>query len=339
MKIDILCNDGSPLGVTPHAIWGDNFRIGVGGAEYGLLTMCEEWTKAGQTIRLYNNPQGNNAFFEQLPIGAFHPNDDRDVLIIFRSPNPRAIPAKGLKVWWSCDQQTVGNFAEYANFVDRIVCISPYHARYFQSRYSITNTTVIDLPIRLDDFEGLKFQKIHNRLIFMSVPARGLDNLLRIYPMIRRDMPDASVTITSDYRLWGSGAGNENFRRGWIRQDNVRFLGAIPRGRLIEEEMQADLLVYTCNYDELFCITVAEAQCVGAYPVTSSIGALETTNMGTLIHLDANNPAHDRLYADTVLELLFDRPKLEVKRAKNKVEARLRFAPANILKQWDEVFK
>lgn len=338
MNIDLLCNDGSPLGVTSKTIWGDKFRVGLGGAEYGLITMCEEWTKAGHVVRLYNDPKEPNEIFEQLPIEAFRPSDNRDILIIFRSPNPRAVPAKGLKVWWSTDQQTVGDFVEFSKFVDKIVCISPYHARYFQNRYNIVDTTVIDLPIRLDDFEGLRFDRVHNRILFASVPARGLDNLLRMYPLIQRDLPEISVTITSDYRLWGVPPSNEQFRVGWLRKENVRYLGAIPRAQLIEEELQADLLFYPCNYDELFCITVAEAQCAGAYPITSSIGALETTNMGTVINVDPNNPAYDRLYVDTVLDLLFDRSMLEVRRAKNKVEAKLRFAPANILKQWEQVF-
>lgn len=340
MRIDLLCNDGSPLGVTSRTIWGDNFRVGTGGAEYGLLTMCEEWTKAGHTVRLYNDPKEKNAsLFEQFPVGAFHPNDDRDILIIFRSPNARAIPANGLKIWWSCDQQTVGNFNEFANYVDKIVCISEYHSNYFKSRYNITNATVIDLPIRLGDFEGLKFERVKNRIIFTSVPARGLENMLRVYKILKQEKPEVSMTITSDYRLWGVGASNEQFRMKWMHQSDVRYLGAIPRGQLIEEQLQADLMVYPCNYDELFCIAVAVAQCAGLYPVTSSIGALETTNMAKLLFVDADNPACDRLYVDTVLELLSDRSRLEVLRTKNKFEARARFAPENILRQWEEVFK
>src|SRR3989304_5369004 len=254
MKIDILVNDGSPRLVTSKMLWGDKHQIGLGGAEYALITMAEEWTKAGNEVRLYNDPIELNASpFEQFLIKAFNPNDDRDVLIVFRSPNLRAIPAKGLKVWWSCDQQTVGNFAEFSHYVDRIVCISPYHAHYFKSRYGITNTTVIDLPVRLDDFVGLKFPKVPNRLIFMSVPARGLDNLLRIYPIINESWPD-----------------------------------------------------------------------------------VETTNIGTVLDVDADNPSNDKFFANTVLELLEDRNILEIKRAKNKVLAKIRFAPENILKQWQE---
>lgn len=341
MKIDILTSDGSPLGVTSKTLWGDGFRVGLGGSEYSLITLAEEWTKAGHTVRLYNDPRERNASsFEQLPTSAYNPSDDRDVIIVFRSPNLKVIPSKGLKVWWSCDQQTIGNFAEFSNAVDKIVCISPCHADYFKTRYNITNTTVIDLPIRLDDFAGLKFDRVKNRLIFTSVPARGLENMLRIYKILKQEKPEVSMTITSDYRLWGVGASNEQFRMKWMHQQDVRYLGAIPRSQLLEEQLQSDLFIYPSNYQELFCISAAEAQCAGLYPVTSSTGALETTNMGTVLNVNADNPACDRLYVDTVLELLSNRNILEIKRAENKVKAKIRFAPERVLETWQkEIFE
>ena len=38
--IHVLANDGSPLGVTEKSIFGEDGRVGVGGAELALLTMC-----------------------------------------------------------------------------------------------------------------------------------------------------------------------------------------------------------------------------------------------------------------------------------------------------------
>lgn len=341
MKIDIITTDGSPLGVTSRTLWGDNFRIGLGGSEYALITLCEEWTKVGYDVTLYNDPFEPNASpFKQLKRSDFAPQQDRDILIVFRSPSAKAIPAKGLKVWWSCDQKTIGDFAGYAKYMDKIVCISDCHSRYFAANYGITNTIVIDIPIRLQDFEGLKFERIKNRLIFTSVPARGLDNMWRIYPLIQKAVPEAEMIITADYRLWGVAPSNEQFRVKWMHRNNVNYMGAISRGHLIEEQMKADLLVYPCNYEELFCVAVAEAQCLGAYPVTSDSGALEKTNMGTIVYGNSDNSACDSQFADTVIALLQDRKVLEIKRAENKLKARLRFAPENILAQWDtKVFK
>ena len=66
-----------------------------------MLTMCEEWHKAGHEVVLYNNPMtANGSPFEQRNISAFDPNENRDILVIFRSPSPRSFGAKGLKMWW-----------------------------------------------------------------------------------------------------------------------------------------------------------------------------------------------------------------------------------------------
>ena len=88
MIIHLLCRDGSPLGCTSRDIYGEGQRgIGVGGSELALLTMCEEWTKAGHEVVLYNNPLELNASsFEQRHVKWYRPKDERDVLIVFRTP-------------------------------------------------------------------------------------------------------------------------------------------------------------------------------------------------------------------------------------------------------------
>lgn len=342
MKIHILTTDGSPLGVTLKDLWGEGNRgIGLGGSEYALMTMCEEWHKAGHELVLYNNPMtANGSPFEQRGISTFDPNENRDVLIIFRSPSPRSYGAKGLKVWWSCDQETIGNFAEFAGTVHKIVCISPRHAQYFRERYGIQNTTVIDIPVRISDFDNLfSMVKIPNRLIFTSVPGRGLDNLLRIFPAIQQAIPDASLAITSDYRLWGVPASNEQFIYRWSGKPNTIYFGALPRIRYLEELMKSQITLYPCNYDELFCVSIAESQYAGSYPITSACGALPTTNMGMVIDTpNPDFPQSDRLFIDATIGLLQDTERLEKAQFGTYLKASERFSPTRILEEWDKVF-
>jgi glycosyltransferase involved in cell wall biosynthesis len=336
--IHVLCNDGSPIGVTSKTIWGDSQMVGVGGSEYALLTLCEEWTKVGHTVVLFNDPRERNASpFEQRFIAQFDVNDKRDILINFRSPNWRTTKVHGcLKCWWSTDQLSVGNYRDFAPNVDKIVLISPRHADYFSQTYGINNSIVIDLPVRTHDYEGIKEEKVKNRIIFTSVPARGLDNLQRIYPLILRDVPDASLVITSDYRLWGSGAGNEHFRVKWMNIPNVDFVGAVPRTQLIREQLKSQITLYPSNYDELLCVAIAESQYAGSYTVTSATGALPTTNMGLVLKYDANDSRYDYLFAEEVIKLLTcSKDLLEQMQYKLHLKAKERFSPERILKEWD----
>lgn len=329
LKIDILCNDGSPLGVSESDIYGQGFRIGVGGAELALLTLCAEWTKAGHTVTLFNNPNGGTSSFKQEEIHKFKPQDNRDILIIFRSPNYLAADAKGRKIWWSCDQYTIGNFSDFAHRVDKIITISPFHAEFFQNTYQIKNSITIDLPVRVDEY-NLDIPKIDNRLIFCSVPDRGLGYLAQIFPKIKKEIPDASLVITSDYRLWGvPEPRNEQFIRQFMGMDGVRFIGAVSRQELVKEQLSAQIQTYPCIYDELFCYAVAECQVAGTLPITTKHAALETTNGGYFSSIDN--------FADDTISFLTN-PRLKQFQEEIKFMATQRFSPSQILKHWDKVF-
>jgi hypothetical protein len=201
MNIDILCNDGSPLGISLQDLWGAGRRgVGVGGSEYALLTMCEGWFNAGHRVRLYNDPlDPRGSPFGQFPIKDFnHRDKSRDVLITFRSPNEKAVVSTGLKVFWSCDQYTVGDYTKFAPTMDKVVCISDFHKDYFQRVYNIQDAVAIDLPVRTQDFAEMVIEKHPKRLIFTSVPDRGLNFLRDSWMGIKTAHPEASLVITSE---------------------------------------------------------------------------------------------------------------------------------------------
>lgn len=336
LVIHILCREGSPLKVTSKSIWGEDGRIGVGGAELTLLTMCEEWTKAGHQVILYNDPKPPRASpFEQRYIANFTPYDHRDILIIFRSPTDKANDAYGKKVWWSHDQQTTGNFAEFSKCVHQIVTVSPFHANYFKQRYGIEQVEIIENPVRVDDYNQ-KFERISHRFLFSSVPKRGLDILLKLWPEIKAVFSDASLVITSDYRLWNSPFPlNEEFRSQAMGLKDVKFRGAVLRKQLIEEQLKADVLAYPCIYEELMCIAVAEAEVSGAFPITSTVGALGTTNMGMTVEGDPYSKAWQQEFLGKIYDFL-KFPNREWYRTELQKKAIERFCPANIMQQWDD---
>jgi glycosyltransferase involved in cell wall biosynthesis len=340
MKIDVLCNDGSPLGVTEASIEGTDGRMGVGGAELALLTMCRAWAYYGNDLTLYNNPNNPLAStFKQKAIVEFDPNEDRDILIIFRSPNDRALNAKGKKIFWSCDQQTVGDFRVLASQVDKVVTISPRHNQYFKDMYGITNSICIDLPVRTWEYNE-PIEKVSHRCIFTSMPDRGLMELRAAWPRIVKEVPDASLVITSDWRLWAEWQTEEavrTYRLAWAQHPNVEYRAAIKRSELVKVQMSADLHLYPCVYDELFCIAVAESQVAGAFPVTSDIGSLGTTNMGRVLHGHPQNPDWVDLFVKNSVELLTD-PKLPQKQEWVREVAKKRFSVEKILTKWEEVF-
>ena len=54
------------------------------------------------------------------------------------------------------------------------------------------------------------------------------------FPKIKEMIPDASLVITSDYRLWGVGSPmNQQYVQAFMMMEGVEFLGAVPRERLV----------------------------------------------------------------------------------------------------------
>lgn len=343
LRIHILTHDGSPLGVTSKSIFGEDGRVGVGGAELALLTMCEAWHKEGHDVVLYNNPNEANASpFEQRQISDFEPDAKRDFLIIFRSPHGQAINANGKKIWWSCDQQTIGDFKAFSKEVDKIVTISRFHSAYFKNIYGILDTVAIDLPVRTQEYRDIKalgnINKVPKRCIFTSMPDRGLMPLNAAWPLIVRDVPDASLVITSDWRLWDAGIDESPvrpYRLAFAHQKNVTYLGAVNRGRLIEEQLRADLHIYPGIYDELFCISLAESQVAGVFPVTSNYGALGSTNMGMVISGNPQTANWINVFVAKVVELLTAND-LKDRQSRIQELAIRRFNLSRILEQWQK---
>jgi len=341
MKIHVIANDGSPLGVVYKDIWGENGRTGVGGAESKLLEMCKAWTDIGHDLILYNDPFNyDGQHIAQRPLHSFDPQEDRDILIIFRSPNTRSYGAKGKKIWWSCDQRTIGDFRSFATTVDKIVTISPYHAEFFKLTYGIYDSVVIDLPVISSDYDlAPHVDKKPNSLLFASIPDRGLEVLAEILPRIIGKV-DFSVDITSGYSLWTGGTDdfNQNYKIKFARFPNVTFHGAIPRKRLIEIQKQSQILAYPCVYDELFCIAVAETQFAGVYPMTSDYGALVTTNMGYQLPGLPTDLGWQERYAQDIIDLLKQPDILAERQLEVQKLARDRFDITKILAKWEEVF-
>jgi glycosyltransferase involved in cell wall biosynthesis len=344
LRIDLYANDGSPLGICPNDIYGR----GVGGAELSMMTWAETMAARGHTVRVYNNPPAPGVYdgVEYLPQPAFQPSASRDVFVVYRSPNPFIRSAKaGVKIHWSTDQYTIGDFGrDIFPWVDRIVCISPFHVDYHRTRYNPDPAKIgyLDLGVRLGDYDQRPqgVEKIPGRCIFCSVPDRGLHLLRVMWPKIKEAVPHASLVITSDYTLWGAAPLNHEHRLSWLGQPDVIFLGKVERGQLVREQLAAECMPFACVYDELFCISAAECQVAGAAPITSDFGALPTTNeWGRVVRGNPLDGNWQREFVDTVVGVLSDKEKLAAMSFYARHEARRRFGWGRICQSWEHLIE
>lgn len=336
MRIDFFCSDGSPIGVIPPDAW----TRGVGGAELALFGLTKALAAKGHSVIVWNDPReaGEHDGVMYVDRAGFDPAPDSDAFILFRGPAEALHESgAGTKIFWSCDQATHGLYhRDIIPFVDATVCISPYHLRYFQQAYQVDldRTFVIGLGVN-GDYEA-EVAKVPGRLIYCSIPDRGLDILAECWPRLLDINPDLSLVVTGDYTLWGSPTpGIHRYRIKFLRQPNVQVLGAIPRAELIQHQLKAEVHAFPCIYPELFCLAVAECATAGAVPVTSSAGAIETTNAwGIQIEGNPTSAPWKKRFVTWITELIANPTSLDTYRRKCMEGSRKFWSWDKIANQW-----
>lgn len=320
---------------------------GVGGAEASLILLTRELAKLGFVVDIYNSTEveGNFGGVNYINLANFVYTDYSDIFVLFRNSmlGLEAVNSP-LKLFWSCDQETTRDWEfEVIPYIDRVIAISPYHKKYLVEHHPISEDIidVVDLGIKESDYIK-EPQKVKQKMIFCSVPKRGLENLVRIYFRIKEKFPESSLVITSDYRLWGAEPLNEEFRAKFQNMPGVTFLGKVDRSELVKHQLESEIMAYPCNYDENFCISAMECIAAGAVPITTSIGALPTTvaDSGIIIKGDpATQPYLDK-FLEAVTNFFVNQEKLDAIRREGRNRALKLYTWSYLAKeQWDKRLK
>jgi glycosyltransferase involved in cell wall biosynthesis len=109
--------------------------------------------------------------------------------------------------------------------------------------------------------------KIPKTVLYSSSPDRGLENLVRAWPEVIKEHPDAQLILT-----YGAN----------VDLPNCTCLGSVSSGEMIELYNTTDIWCHPCSGGELYCKSGIEAQAAGCWPVYFPVMALsETVRFGT----------------------------------------------------------
>lgn len=356
LKIDWFLQPGTGLaqfnGDSPE-------NEGLGGAEATVVYLTREWARMGHDVTVYGATDApsysQGVKYEQAEM--FSPTADRDVFILHRCP---ALPITmkrvqaGVKIFFSCDQGTVGQWvSDIYPYIHQVFTISEYHKQYlylYQNARKRDMKTgrqlmyVTDLGIVKKDYDK-QVKKIPGKLIYCSQPERGLVYALEMFREVKARVPHAELVVTADHRLWGKPYTGVSPVLMSIAKgtEGVTYLGKIPRKDLVRHQLESEIMFYPCVYDENFCISAAECQAAGAVPVTTSMGAMRTTvkNGETGVVLESNplDPVYRRQFVDSVVNLLKNPGLLETLRENGKARAFKEFDWRVIATKWIDQFE
>jgi FkbM family methyltransferase len=186
-----------------------------------------------------------------------------------------------------------------------------------------------------------------HRVIYGSSYDRGLEHLLKMWPDIRKEVPDAELRIFYGWNLFDLGYSDNPERMAWkekinglMNQEGITHLGRISHDLVALENKEAGIWAYFTHFGEISCITGMRAQALGAIPVVIDYGALhETVQHGVKVKGDIYDPETKEEIKKELIALLKDTKRQDSIREPMMKWAKEEFAWSKVAKQWDEEFK
>ncbi len=195
-----------------------------------------------------------------------------------------------------------------------------------------------------------QYTKIHRNphlMIYGSSYDRGLEHLLKMWPEIKKEVPDAQLHVFYGWNLFDKVYGDNPERQAWkekinklMEQEGITHLGRISHQGCIVEHMKAGVWAYPTHFGEISCITAMRAQCYGSVPCVINYAALkETVKWGVKIEGDIYESEVKKLYLNALIGLLRDEKFQEDVRREMMGGARDLFSWRKVAEQWTEEFR
>jgi glycosyltransferase involved in cell wall biosynthesis len=171
--------------------------------------------------------------------------------------------------------------------IDGIVCVSKWHKDYFLMWSEMQPKDTHKVHVINNSVDNTYFsieEKKKNSFVWCSDTTRGLDILLKMFPRILAEFPDATLDIHF--------SSISDYQRALIEpmKNNVRFLGKIPERDLCKKLCQTDFWLYSNTSHETFAIVGLQATLAGCVSICRKYsGLLDSVGMyGKMIVGDPN---------------------------------------------------
>ncbi|MBN3032711.1 MAG: glycosyltransferase family 4 protein [Candidatus Saganbacteria bacterium] len=332
------------FGAFGRPVTGDTLeQTGCGGSETALIHMALELHKSGNEVFVFNrcgDRHGNYSGVEYKDItelSAFLSAGNKfDIFVAFRDLEilkiiGRNAAAFGLKkvVYWAHDdlsylwndqprREDIGS--RLKEFTDAIFAVSRWQKSIYQEKLGLPAEKIYVTRNGVDlDYYKEEVKKEAGRLIYSSVPDRGLDLLVELLPKIREQIGSASLEAFTSFTVYGTDTDAklaELFQSA--KQAGINFHPAKTQRELAKEMGKSCLLLYPNHqaslhpvFGETSCITVLEAQAAGTPVITSDRGALSESVLdgqtGILIKGDPYSAEYKSEFIRQTVGLLKDK--------------------------------
>lgn len=184
------------------------------------------------------------------------------------------------------------------------------------------------------------------RIIYTSSYDRGLEHLIKMWPDIKKEVPDAELHIFYGWQLWDKFYQDNPSSVAWKKKmvdmmgaDGITDHGRVPQHVLMEEYKKSGIWAYPAHFGEISCISAMKAQAYGCEPVVVNYAALkETVQHGRKVEGDIYDEETQNEFKKQLIEALKN-PMSDEDRDTMMVWARETYAWSKVADQWSAEFK
>lgn len=184
------------------------------------------------------------------------------------------------------------------------------------------------------------------RIIYTSSYDRGLEHILKMWPDIKKEVPEATLHVFYGWMLFDRFYKDNPASMAWrnnmakmLTQDGITDYGRMPQKDLIKEYEKSAIWAYPSHFGEINCLSAIKAQAYGCEPVVVNYAALkETVQYGRKIEGDIYDQETQEEFKKQLIEAL--KGGMEESRRKEMMKwATEKYAWSTVINSWDKEFR
>lgn len=158
--------------------------------------------------------------------------------------------------------------------------LTQFHASNIKRSFPQFNVTHLNYGVDQTMFNGNI--KTKNSFIYSSFPNRGLIVVLRMWPKIIKQFPDATLNIYCNLEQEWVNTNYpdmmEQIRKLLkINRQGIKVHGWVSKSELAEAWNSSEYFLYPCIFEETFCLTALEAAISQTCIISNGLAALSET--------------------------------------------------------------
>lgn len=120
-----------------------------------------------------------------------------------------------------------------------------------------------------------------NIMTFTTVPYRGLEFLLDVWPIVKKHVPDAEFRVFSSMKVYQTSDDEYLDLYDRAKKLGVDYRGSVSQPELMSSLAESKVWCLPTKLAETFCITAHEANATGCHIIATDIGAFKDVLPGT----------------------------------------------------------